>query len=268
MYLARRIVGLILLSLLTVVLSKCTKKAPLVTLPPQPQQKHILIPIHDTSRVGAPIWIQGHKYYPLSGFKRFVQYGMASWYGPKFHGRKTSSGEIYNMYGRTAAHRTLPLGTYTQVENLSNGRQTVVRINDRGPFVKNRIIDLSYGAARQIGLVGPGVGKVKLTILGRQAGLWESPTGPSPILEVPDIRQGAFAVQVGAFTDRNNAANVAYRLKVLFEYVEVVPGRERGRSGSSIYRVRISRLKTLQEANRIRNRLKRLGFEEAFVVSL
>ncbi len=99
---------------------------------------------------------------PTQGFCRE---GMASYYGPKFHGRKTSSGEVFDMYALTAAHNTLPFGTLVKVTNLGNDLSVVVRINDRGPFVKNRIIDLSYEAARRIGMVGPGTASVRLEIV-------------------------------------------------------------------------------------------------------
>ena len=246
----------------------CARKVSVVPVVVQPKQKFLLLHLADLSRVGAPVWIKGRKYYPLSNVPGFVQFGRASWYGPKFHGKKTSSGEVYNMHSMTAAHKTLPLGTYVQVINLANGKKTVVRINDRGPFVKGRIIDLSYGAARQVGLIGPGVAKVKLVVLGMEVGTWNSPTGPSPIVRVPDIRQGAFTVQIGAFSQRKNALSIADRLKTLFKYVEVIEVKGRAGQSKTLFRVRVSRAKTLKEANMIKDKLKRIGFEEAFVVSL
>ena len=103
-----------------------------------------------------PYEVNGQLYTPLADHTGFAQEGTASWYGPNFHGKLTSNGEVYNMYSMTAAHKTLPLGVYVRVHNLANGRQAVVRINDRGPFVKGRIIDLSYAAAKDLGVVGPG----------------------------------------------------------------------------------------------------------------
>ena len=94
------------------------------------------------------------------------QIGVASWYGEKFHGRKTSSGEIFDMYKLTAAHKSLPLGTRVRVTNLKNRKSVIVKINDRGPFVRGRIIDLSYGAAKKIGMVDDGVVKVRVEIVG------------------------------------------------------------------------------------------------------
>jgi len=104
----------------------------------------------------------GKRYYTKTSRKGHVERGLASWYGKKFHGRRTSSGERYNMYAMTAAHKTLPLPTYVRVTNLTNGRSTVVRVNDRGPFYGNRIIDLSYSAARKLGMAAKGVEMVEI----------------------------------------------------------------------------------------------------------
>lgn len=105
----------------------------------------------------------GRTYYPKSTSRGHVERGIASWYGPKFHGRKTSSGERYDMHQLTAAHKTLPLPTYALVTNLENGRNLIVRINDRGPFVGDRVIDLSYAAAKQLGMDKQGLAKVQVT---------------------------------------------------------------------------------------------------------
>jgi len=102
--------------------------------------------------------------------QEFRREGIASYYGPKFHGRKTSSGEVFDMYALTAAHNTLPFGTLVKVTNLSNGLSVIVRINDRGPFMKNRIIDLSYEAARRIGMLGPGTARVRLEVVKKGGG--------------------------------------------------------------------------------------------------
>src|SRR5271156_1509713 len=118
----------------------------------------------------------------------YVEEGVASWYGDPFNGHRTSNGEIYDMYQFTAAHRTLPFGAVVRVTNLTNGKQTEVRINDRGPFVGNRVIDLSYSAAQAIQMVGPGTASGRLEVI----------AGPDP-------RVGFFAVQVGAFLSQDNA---------------------------------------------------------------
>jgi len=122
--------------------------------------------VEPLSRTGnAPYRVFGVRYTPLAGSNGYVEEGVASWYGQKFHGKKTSSGEIYDMYQMTAAHRTLPLPTYARVDNLTNGRSIVVKINDRGPFVNNRVIDLSYVAATKLGIADAGVGNVRVTAL-------------------------------------------------------------------------------------------------------
>jgi len=199
--------------------------------------------------------IKGRRYYPTG----FVQRGIASWYGRKFHGKRTASGEIYNMYDRTAAHRTLPFGTYVLVRNLLNGKKTIVRINDRGPFVKGRIIDLSYAAAKDIGIIGRGTAPVELIVLGREVGV----AGKKRIIEVSPIRRGRFGVQVGAFKNRKNAIRLLSRLSVIFRHVEIHV--EKGRH---IYKVIVSGARTIKEANILEKRLKGIGFKNTLIVSL
>src|SRR5205823_5611804 len=129
----------------------------------------------------------------------YTEEGNASWYGDPFNGRRASNGEIYDMYKLTAAHRTLPFDAMVRVTNLSNGKSTTVRITDRGPFVENRIIDLSLAAAREIDLVGPGVAPVRVEVLGNV-----------------DPTAGFFTVQVGAFHDHGNAERLRDRLAVSY----------------------------------------------------
>lgn len=107
----------------------------------------------------------GVTYHVLKSAKGYDKVGIASWYGPEFQGKRTSSGEPYDMYAMTAAHRTLPLPTYVEVTNLENGRKVIVRVNDRGPFKKNRLIDLSYMAALKLGIVGSGTARVRVRAL-------------------------------------------------------------------------------------------------------
>ncbi len=99
------------------------------------------------------------------GSGKWVEVGIASWYGKKFHGKRTASGEIFNMYKLTAAHRILPFGTLVRVKNLENGKEVVVRINDRGPLKRGRIIDLSYGAAKKLGMINTGLAKVRIEVI-------------------------------------------------------------------------------------------------------
>ena len=210
--------------------------------------------------------VNGERYYPLSKADGFVQYGKASWYGKKFHGRPTASGERFNMYKRSAAHKTLPMGTHVLVLNLSNKKSSVVRINDRGPFVKGRIIDLSYAAAKEIGIVGPGVVSVKIVALGKEVGKLQSEGGARPVVELADLERGEFTIQVGAFEDGENALTVADRLKVIFDYVHIAVYMDKDKK--TIYKVQVSRSKTLTQAGKIEKKLEDMGFTEAFIVRI
>ncbi|MCL7980179.1 MAG: septal ring lytic transglycosylase RlpA family protein [marine benthic group bacterium] len=160
----------------------------------------------------------------------WTEQGEASWYGPGFHGNQTASGEVYDMEAMTAAHRQLPFGTRVQVENLDNGRRTVVRINDRGPFAHGRIIDLSKAAAREVGMLGTGVAEVRLKVL-------EAPAPPT-----------CSHVQAGAFANPDNAEDLARQIRRRGETVRV----ERGSDGLS--RVLIGPFADYAEAVEIRKR--------------
>jgi len=237
-----------------------------MVLAPPPGEKTIVIVPKKQGPGFRPYIVNGERYYPLPHSNGFVQTGKASWYGKDFHGRPTASGAAYNMYRKTGAHKTLPLGTYVRVLNLENGKQTVVKINDRGPFVKGRIIDLSYAAARDIGLIGPGVAKVRIEALGRQVGEYVSKSGKDPVVETRDLEKGTFTVQVGAFRERENALRLAKRLKVLFHYVNITVFETPG--GVPLYRLRVSRSPTLKQAGKVEKKLEDMGFEKAFIVSL
>lgn len=141
-----------------------------------------------------PYKIAGKWYYPTLAKVGDNQGGIASWYGPNFHAKKTSNGEIYNMYAMTAAHKTLPMNTMVKVDNLENGKSVIVRINDRGPFVTGRIIDLSNKAAHSIDMVKKGTAKVRLTLLGFHAKIATSSEEKQEVATV-----GKYYVQVGAF---------------------------------------------------------------------
>lgn len=176
--------------------------------------------------------------------------GLASWYGYPYEGHPTASGEIYNMYDITAAHRTLPFGTLVRVHDLQNGRDVTVRINDRGPFVKGRIIDLSYAAAQAIHM--PGVAPVRLQIL--RVGLGKNGS----------LAPGTFAVQVGAFRNQKNAQRLRARIESRFAPVTIT-GFDRG--DGFFYRVRVGEESTQQAANQLARNLREAGLaSETFVV--
>ena len=153
-----------------------------------------------------PYAVDGKTYYPLASVNGgWEEEGLASWYGPGFHAQKTSSGEVYDMYALTAAHKVLPMQTMIRVQNLENGKVADLRVNDRGPFVAGRIVDLSLAGARSLGVVGPGTAKVRLTVLGG--------AGMSPEAVVAAVARETFYVQVGAFTVQANAERLARELK-------------------------------------------------------
>jgi rare lipoprotein A len=165
-------------------------------------------------------------------------YAVASWYGRDFHGRPTASGEIYNMYDFSCAHRTLPFGTRLAVTNPANGRSTEVVVNDRGPFVDGRDIDLSYAAAKEIGLIGPGTGRVRLRYLGRDARYVKY------IKELENI-SGPFTIQVGSFVEPSNARRLRKGLELNYGGVYISRASVGGRE---FYRVRVGKFSTRRQA--------------------
>jgi len=136
------------------------------SIPPSPGETGDIPKDQWGQKKGQPYMVEGETYYPLASAAGFAQSGVASWYGPDFHGKNTANGEVYNQDAGTAAHKTLPFNTFVNVRNMENGKTAVVRINDRGPFKKDRIIDLSKKAAAELGMIGTGTAKVKLTIVG------------------------------------------------------------------------------------------------------
>jgi rare lipoprotein A len=208
-----------------------------------------------------PYTVNGKRYDPLSSHAGFTQEGMASWYGRKFHGRKTSNGEIYDMYAMTGAHKTLPMGTQVKVVNLQNGREVVIRINDRGPFVRGRIIDLSYAAAKQVGLVGPGTARVRIETLG-QPGADASNQENLSAAKAPS--GGSFAVQIGSFTSKENARRLVEKLQKEVGAASI----HQNRIGDTLYfRVNAGRYPTLNDAEIARNGFERQGYGNCLVIA-
>ncbi len=198
---------------------------------------------------------------PCRILKVFVERGIASWYGKDFHGKKTSNGEIYDMYAMTAAHKTLPLGTYVRVHNLENNRRLEVRINDRGPFVRGRIIDLSYTAAKELGIVGPGTAKVEIVALGTPAA---TDGGTGRTFVQGDYFSGNFTFQVGAFANRENAERLKCKLAEQYKNAHV---SLYDRGDKIFYRVRVGAFKTLEDAVLNEVILIQDGYPDAFMVA-
>jgi rare lipoprotein A len=206
----------------------------------------------------------GKSYYTLASAEGYSEKGIASWYGTKFHGRRTSSGEIYDMYAMTAAHKSLPLPSYVEVTNLENGRKVVVKVNDRGPFHDNRLIDLSYSAATKLGIVAKGTGLVEVkAITPGAAKKTAKPADREPALVKPSGSAAMF-LQVGAFSTQNRAEQVKSRLqRDITDTVVVVPAESRQ---GTLYRVRVGPLASVAYGDTLAAKLVGLGFRDSHIV--
>jgi rare lipoprotein A len=217
-----------------------------------------------------PYTVMGHTYYPMKSARGYRQIGIASWYGRKFHGQRTSLGERYDMYAMTAAHKTLPLPSYVRVTDLDNGRWVIVRVNDRGPFLHNRLIDLSYAAAKKLGIVGHGTGRVEVTAI--TPGQQEGPTdddgvrtrslqanaGPVQAQPLPAEPQGGrLYLQVGAFSLRERAEKLRTRLRKAGLGPVLVQTAVDG--ARTFFRVRIGPLDQLDRNGNLAERVSNLG---------
>ena len=278
----RRVSAALLVGALSLAVAGCFSPAPrpsapeptpVVETPPPPDTVPEVVPHPEPrSRSGNPPFydVFGKRYYVLSSSVGYVERGVASWYGPGFHKVRTSTGETYDMYGMTAAHKTLPLPAYVSVTNLQNGRSVVVRVNDRGPFVGNRIIDLSYTAASKLDMLRNGTAMVEVrsidpptpatgsattaAIAPPPGAASESPT-PAPVINAP------LFVQAGAFSDPANAERLAEKLRD-GRYGKVFV-RDNEIAGRRMYRVRIGPVPDVAEFDRIVAALDRLGIKDA-----
>ncbi|MBU0675678.1 MAG: septal ring lytic transglycosylase RlpA family protein [Proteobacteria bacterium] len=217
--------------------------------------------IHPTQR---PYKINGKTYYPLPSAHGYLENGIASWYGADFHGKKTSNGETYNMYDMTAAHKTLPMNTYVVVKNLDNDREITVRINDRGPFVKSRIIDLSKTGATKLGYADKGTARVRLTALGEAISYQQGEAQVERFKEWQDFQSGDFYVQIGSFTNRANADQLKEKM-ISWGKNCVIQTFQPG--DQLFYRVQVKSEGTLAEARHLESALEQTGFPGAFVVA-
>ena len=193
-----------------------------------------------SSPVPKPVYFPG---YPIG----YVERGMASWYGPGFHGNKTANGERYDMHKLTAAHRTLPLGSIAVVRSARTGKEVTIRINDRGPFAKGRVLDLSYAGARTLGMVGEGTDQIELRVIGFQGRAAE---------------MGFLRIQIGSFAEAQNATTLLRRAQRIYpggriQAVELPEGRR--------YRVQIGEFKTETQAESAATRLESDLAVESFV---
>lgn len=204
----------------------------------------------------------GKTYYVMESSKGFKQKGKASWYGTKFHGRRASSGETYDMYAMTAAHKTLPLPTYVEVKNLRNGRTAVVKVNDRGPFHDGRIIDLSYAAATKLGVVATGTAPVEIRAIDIRAENARDARGVDT--EYID-ENGKLYVQIAAFSTEANALKLISDLRDKnFQSARIHVDNA---SGKLVYRVRIGPVPTSNVAEKVLAQLKQINLNNAKIVT-
>lgn len=215
------------------------------------------------SRYGNPAsyTVMGKTYQVLKSSNGFQQEGIASWYGTKFHGRKTSSGEPYNMYAMTAAHKTLPLPSYVEVTHKGNGRKVIVKVNDRGPFHEGRIIDLSYAAARKLGVSATGTGPVSIRIINTSALDLKTSDVVLPQALNDD---GEIHVQVAAMGSEPAAEQMADSLRN--KHIQSVRVHVIESNGKKLYRVRIGPLPDVDLAYKVINDLNVIGLDTARVV--
>ncbi|NPA76002.1 MAG: septal ring lytic transglycosylase RlpA family protein [Euryarchaeota archaeon] len=198
--------------------------------------------------------VRGRTYRPTYVRVGDTMRGVSSWYGPNFHGKYTSNGEIYNMHKMTAAHKTWPMDTIVRVENLDNGKSVVVRINDRGPFVRGRVIDCSYAAGKKLGLDRTGIARVKLTVLGFSGKVFKPRVGKvqakhvSKLQQVPAVRLSDFGVQVGAFYQYKGALQYKRRFAKIAGKKQRVEIRRFNEDGRLLYRVWVMGFDTADEA--------------------
>ena len=209
-----------------------------------------------------PYSVEGESYEPLQTHEGYAENGLASWYGAEWQGRKTSSGEPYDMDAMTAAHKTLPLGVYVKVRERRTGREVIVRINDRGPFVRDRIIDLSRGAVRELGSEEKGVVPVRVEALGYRS---LGPRGEIRYTPLSSYGVGTFAVQVASFGKADNARRLATELKSRYGAATI---QEATINGTLYYRVQAGRYGSLRKADEARRGIASDGYPGVFVVAV
>jgi len=212
--------------------------------------------------------VLGKWYSVRNSSKGYVEKGIASWYGKKFHGHRTSSGETYDMYAMTAAHKSLPLPTYVRVTHLENGKSVIVKVNDRGPFHDNRIIDLSYAAAKKLGVTAKGTGAVEVVAIDPSNYRNQQPYQPnikraSALQAYPVKPHFKLYLQVGAFSSQVNADKLHKRLSRMFKARKI---HSEYASDQNVYRVRIGPLASVADADELSTHLNNKGIPTAKII--
>jgi rare lipoprotein A len=247
---------------LVISLMSCAKKAP----PPSLESKTGVTPKAKPGlRTQKPYKINGIWYYPIPSAEGYVEEGLASWYGSDFHGKPTACGEPFDMHAMTAAHKTLPLGTHVKVTHTESRSSIIVRVNDRGPFVAGRIIDLSSRASQALGIKGKGLAHVRIEAVEVAS---EQRVGQDTYWKVepmPSLRYGLFAIQIGSFREPTNAYRLKQSMIARYDRIQILPFEL---EGDIFYRVQIGSYQDLLLARQEMYRLRRTGFGDAFVIAM
>jgi rare lipoprotein A len=215
-------------------------------------------------RNNRPYSVFGVSYRPLKTSRGYRERGVASWYGKKFHGQRTANGETYDMYAMSAAHKTLPLPSYLRVRNLNNGKSVIVRVNDRGPFRENRIVDLSYAAAARLGILGSGTGIVEIEAVSADEPVTQTAARASEPAPPPRTATPRLYLQVGAFTSRDNAENL--KLRLTGADLKSVHIQNADLDATPLYRVRIGPLDSVDESDQLAARVVAQGLPSPIVI--
>ena len=222
-----------------------------------------------TYKVGKPYNVAGRWYHPVDNATAYDQSGIASWYGTDFHGKQTANGERYDMHALSAAHTTLPMPTLVRVTNLENGKFVVVRINDRGPFVKNRLIDLSYAAALQLGYEQQGTTRVRVQTLDMPAptqtdtATATTVTTPAQKMRTDTQPASGIFIQLGAFSSRDNAERLREQLRSQYPSIRLHPLQI---ASQTLFRVRVGPFSNMSDIEQAVRSLQAKGFNETIVI--
>jgi len=211
----------------------------------------------------SPYTVFGKQYWVMNSALGYNETGTASWYGKKFHGHKTSNGEVYDMYKMSAAHKSLPIPTYLKVTNLANNRQVIVRVNDRGPFHGNRIIDLSYAAASKLDILKHGTGNVRLEAIDPRA--WQKSGAVVAAAPQAAANIAGRYLQVGAYSNRDSAEYVESQLRPLIPELAVLI-RPTTTNNRTLYRVQIGPLKQDTSLTELTQRVEQMGHKNPRLV--
>ncbi|WP_455376481.1 septal ring lytic transglycosylase RlpA family protein [Kaarinaea lacus] len=222
--------------------------------------------IEPLSKTGNPTSyvVNGQRYYITMDTQNFAENGIASWYGTKFHGNLTSSGEPYDMYKMTAAHKSLPLPSYVSVTNLENDKQVIVKVNDRGPFVDGRIIDLSYAAAQKLGVVRNGTAEVSIKVIAAPT-INGITTNGDKNLTGTNSHPRKYFVQLGAFSELDNAEK--FRDQLTLQSIEPTVIKTLSDTNGELHKVQVGPLVSINDLQLMESRLIDLGYTQTYIIT-